>query len=115
MLPESGAVDLSASHPVAHMLVKDRWRSRGVTAAEAQSPRFPARPAARGSAVRGEFVDIGGRRLRIVRAGPAQSARPTVVLEHGAFGCASDWQVVQDRLAAKGLRSLAYDRAGLGF
>src|SRR5690349_18763734 len=67
------------------------------------------------AAVRGEFVDVGGgRRLRIVRAGPAESPRPTVVLEHGAFGCASDWQVVQDRLAAKGLRSVAYDRAGLG-
>jgi len=86
-----------------------------VTAAEAQSPRISARPAAGGVAVRGEFVDIGGRRLRVVRAGPAQSARPTVVLEHGAFGCAADWQVVQDRLAAKGLKSLAYDRAGLGF
>jgi pimeloyl-ACP methyl ester carboxylesterase len=66
------------------------------------------------AAVRGEFVDVGGRRLRIVRAGPAESTRPTIVLEHGAFGCASDWQVVQDRLAAKGLTSIAYDRAGLG-
>jgi pimeloyl-ACP methyl ester carboxylesterase len=65
-------------------------------------------------AVRGEFIDVGGRALRIVRAGPAESARPAIVLEHGAFGCASDWQVVQDRLAAKGLRSVAYDRAGLG-
>jgi len=37
-----------------------------------------------------------------------------VVPEHGAFGCAADWAVVQERLAAKGLRSLAYDRAGLG-
>jgi pimeloyl-ACP methyl ester carboxylesterase len=36
------------------------------------------------------------------------------VLEHGAFGCAADWAVVQQRLAARGLRSLAYDRAGLG-
>lgn len=64
-------------------------------------------------APRGEFVDLGGRRLRFVLAGPA-SQRPIVVLEHGAFGCAADWAVVQDRLAAKGLRSLAYDRAGLG-
>jgi pimeloyl-ACP methyl ester carboxylesterase len=39
---------------------------------------------------------------------------PLIVLEHGAFGCAADWAVVQERLAAKGLRSLAYDRAGLG-
>jgi len=63
--------------------------------------------------VRGEFVDIGGRRLRMVRAGPPE-ARPLIVLEHGAFGCAADWAVVQERLAAKGFRSLAYDRAGLG-
>jgi pimeloyl-ACP methyl ester carboxylesterase len=62
---------------------------------------------------RGEKVDLGGRALRIVRAGPA-GANPLVVLEHGAFGCAADWAVVQERLAAKGLRSLAYDRAGLG-
>jgi len=63
--------------------------------------------------VRGAYVDLGGRRLRVVRAGPA-GGEPLVVLEHGAFGCAADWAVVQDRLAAKGLRSLAYDRAGLG-
>lgn len=63
---------------------------------------------------RGRLVDIGGRRLRATLAGPA-SARPLIVLEAGSFGCAADWAVVQDRLAARGLRSLAYDRAGLGF
>ena len=63
---------------------------------------------------RGELIDIGSRQLRLVRAGP-HSAKPTIVLECGAFGCAADWAVVQERLAAKGLRSLAYDRAGLGF
>lgn len=63
---------------------------------------------------RGKLVDIGGRRLRAVPVGPA-SDRPLVVLECGAFGCAADWAVVQERLAAKGLRSLAYDRAGLGY
>ncbi|HEY3696868.1 alpha/beta hydrolase family protein [Phenylobacterium sp.] len=63
---------------------------------------------------RGEFIDIGGRRLRLVRAGPA-AAQPLVLLECGAFGCAADWAVVQERLAARGLRSLAYDRAGLGY
>ncbi len=62
---------------------------------------------------RGEMVDVGGRRLRVVTAGPA-GERPTIVLEHGAFGCAADWAVVQEKLAAKGLRSIAYDRAGLG-
>lgn len=63
---------------------------------------------------RGQLVDIGGRRLRAVRAGPT-SDRPLIVLECGAFGCAADWAVVQERLAAKGLASVAYDRAGLGF
>jgi len=62
---------------------------------------------------RGVMVDVGGRRLRIVRAG-SPSSRPTIILEHGAFGCAADWAVVQERLAAKGLASIAYDRAGLG-
>lgn len=63
--------------------------------------------------MRGDLIDIGGRRLRAVRAGPAAPA-PLVVCEHGAFGCAADWAVVQERLAAKGLRSVAYDRAGMG-
>lgn len=64
---------------------------------------------------RGEKVDIGGRSLRVVQAGVASGAAPLIVLEHGAFGCASDWAVVQERLTARGLRSLAYDRAGLGY
>lgn len=75
------------------------------------STKAPPKAAARPP--RGEMVDIGGRRLHLVRAG-VRSERPTIVLEHGAFGCASDWAVVQERLAAKGLASLAYDRAGLG-
>jgi len=64
-------------------------------------------------APRGEMIDLGGRRLHVVRAGP-RGDKPTIVLEHGAFGCASDWGVVQARLSAKGLHSVAYDRAGLG-
>ena len=64
-------------------------------------------------APRGEMIDLGGRRLHVVQAGP-RGDQPTIVLEHGAFGCASDWGVVQARLAAKGLHSVAYDRAGLG-
>jgi len=62
---------------------------------------------------RGEKIVLGDRALRVVLAGP-RGAGPTIVLEHGAFGCAADWAVVQERLAAKGLRSVAYDRAGLG-
>jgi pimeloyl-ACP methyl ester carboxylesterase len=62
------------------------------------------------------MVDIGdGRRLRLVCAGPAGGADLTVLMESGAFGLAADWGVVQDRLAARGQRSCAYDRAGLGW
>jgi pimeloyl-ACP methyl ester carboxylesterase len=57
----------------------------------------------------------GGRRLRVVTAGPDASARPLVLLEAGSFGFSADWHAVQERLAAEGLRSLAYDRAGLGY
>jgi pimeloyl-ACP methyl ester carboxylesterase len=65
--------------------------------------------------VRGHRVEIaGGRRLRVVMAGPSHSPRPLVVLEAGSFGFSADWAAVQERLAAEGLRSLAYDRAGLG-
>lgn len=63
---------------------------------------------------RGRMVDIGGRRLRLVCEGPA-SARPVVILEAGSFGLAADWAEVQKRLTAQGVRSCAYDRAGLGF
>lgn len=64
------------------------------------------------------MVDIGGRRLRLVAAGPeagsAAADTPTVLLEAGAFGFSADWGVVQARLADLNIRSLAYDRAGLG-
>jgi len=67
---------------------------------------------------RGLMVDIGGRRLRLVAAGPpaddAGAQTPTVLLEAGAFGFSADWSEVQEQLAARGIRSLAYDRAGLG-
>jgi pimeloyl-ACP methyl ester carboxylesterase len=63
---------------------------------------------------RGEMIDIGGRRLRIVCDGP-KSASPTVILEAGSFGLAADWAEVQKRLTVQGVRSCAYDRAGMGF
>lgn len=59
------------------------------------------------------MIDIGGRRLRLVRAG-VPSAAPTILCESGSFGCAADWAEVQSRLTSLGLYSLAYDRAGLG-
>ena len=64
--------------------------------------------------LRGELVDIGGRRLRMVCEGP-RSGRPLIVMESGIFGFAADWAAVQTVLAQRGLRSCAYDRAGLGF
>jgi pimeloyl-ACP methyl ester carboxylesterase len=68
------------------------------------------------AAPRGHMVEIGGgRRMRLVREGPPAGARPTVLLEAGSFGFAADWAAVQDELAAAGLPSIAYDRAGLGY
>jgi pimeloyl-ACP methyl ester carboxylesterase len=67
------------------------------------------------SAPRGLTAEVAeGRRLRYVLAGPAASPRPLVVLEAGSFGFSADWAAVQEKLAAAGLRSIAYDRAGLG-
>jgi pimeloyl-ACP methyl ester carboxylesterase len=62
----------------------------------------------------GQLVDIGGRRLNLVCAGPDTDAGPLVVFEAGAFGLSADFGAVQEGLAAKGVRSCAYDRAGLG-
>ena len=64
---------------------------------------------------RGEMVDVGGRRMRIVCMGPQNSDKPVVILEAGAFGFAADFGTVQDQLTAKGLRNCAYDRAGMGY
>lgn len=63
--------------------------------------------------VRGRMIDIGGRSLHLVCAGPAEG-RPVVVFEAGAFGLSADWGAVQAKLAEQGVRSCAYDRAGLG-
>lgn len=63
--------------------------------------------------VRGRMIDIGGRSLHMVCAGP-RDGRPVVVLEAGAFGLSADWGAVQAGLAAQGVRSCAYDRAGMG-
>jgi pimeloyl-ACP methyl ester carboxylesterase len=64
--------------------------------------------------MRGELIDIGGRRFRVVRQGPSQGAGPTVLLEAGSFGTAADWAVVQG-LLGEARPSFAYDRAGLGY
>lgn len=64
---------------------------------------------------RGEMIDIGGgRKLRLVCEGP-RSAQPVVWMESGAFSGAADFAAIQQKLTAKGLRSCAYDRAGMGY
>jgi pimeloyl-ACP methyl ester carboxylesterase len=73
------------------------------------------RPAGEAPEIRGAMVDIGGRRLHVVTETPVAPTSPVhVILEAGAFGLSADWAVVQDRLAAGGFESTAYDRAGLG-
>jgi pimeloyl-ACP methyl ester carboxylesterase len=68
--------------------------------------------------MRGTMVDIGGRRMHLVCEGPKSAdtngASPTVLFEAGAFGFSADFGVVQDKVAAQGLRTCSYDRAGLG-
>ncbi len=62
----------------------------------------------------GKMVDIGGRRLRIVCDWPKDAPGPTVIFESGAFGFSGDWAYSQRDLTAQGVRSCAYDRAGMG-
>ncbi len=70
--------------------------------------------AAHTAQMRGQMIDIGqGRQLHLICQG-APSATPTVLFEAGAFGFSADWGAVQEALLAKGIRSCAYDRAGLG-
>ena len=63
---------------------------------------------------KGRMIDIGGRRLRLRCEGPEASSRPTVLFESGAYGFSGDWAYVQRALTLQGIRSCAYDRAGMG-
>jgi pimeloyl-ACP methyl ester carboxylesterase len=62
----------------------------------------------------GQFYTVEGRRMRMVCEGPTGSSKPVVLFESGAFGFAGDWAYVQSQLTAQGVRSCAYDRAGMG-
>ena len=61
---------------------------------------------------RGDLIPVDGRRFHVVRAGPVGMGL-VVLLEAGSFGFSADWAVVQAQLADLGIRSIAYDRAGL--
>ncbi|HEY4030275.1 MAG TPA: alpha/beta hydrolase [Caulobacteraceae bacterium] len=64
---------------------------------------------------KGLMYDVGGgRRMRLVCEGPVDARRPTVIFESGAFGFSGDWANVQPLMTAQGVRSCAYDRAGMG-
>lgn len=80
------------------------WVGAGFAVTAAAGPFEPS----------GKFVDIGGRKLRLVCEGP-KTANPTIWMEAGAWGFAADFAAVQLRLTERGLRSCAYDRAGMGF
>ena len=86
------------------LVVVASWGAAAVTAEAASWLHKP----------RGTAVDIGGRRLRLVCEGPRSDA-PTIWLESGAFSGAADFAAVQQKLTSKGLRSCAYDRAGMGY
>lgn len=58
-------------------------------------------------------VDVGGRKLHIVCAGPTNTGRPTVVFENGGGPTFRTWSRVMDELQTTD-RSCAYDRAGIG-
>lgn len=64
--------------------------------------------------LRGQMIDIGGRRMHIVCEGPAGGG-PTLVFESGVWGFSADWGAVQQMTTQRGWRSCAYDRAGMGF
>ncbi|HTR00468.1 MAG TPA: alpha/beta hydrolase [Candidatus Acidoferrum sp.] len=59
----------------------------------------------------GELVDIGGRRLHMMKRG---SGGPTVVIESGGASSSAMWWPLQDALADT-CCVVSYDRAGLGW
>ncbi len=60
----------------------------------------------------GSLIDIGGRRLHLLCAGPA--AGPTVVIEAGSGNDTMFWEDMVRRVSAFA-RGCTYDRAGLGW
>ena len=58
----------------------------------------------------GRFVEVGGRKVRVLCAG---AAGPSVVIEAGSGDNAASWEGMVRRVAAFA-RVCAYDRAGLG-
>jgi pimeloyl-ACP methyl ester carboxylesterase len=73
--------------------------------------RFAEAREARSSVPPGELIDIGGRRLHVIRQG---TGGPTVVMEAGGAGSSTIWWPLQERLGRE-TTVVTYDRAGLGW
>jgi pimeloyl-ACP methyl ester carboxylesterase len=73
--------------------------------------RFAEAREARYSVPLGELIDIGGRRLHVIRRG---TGGPTVVMEAGGANSSTIWWPLQERLARE-TTVVTYDRAGLGW
>src|SRR5262245_11064944 len=79
----------------------------GASAVRVTAQPHPSDPAP------GTLVDIGGHKLHIRCAGPADRT-PTVILEAGGGDDSRAWARGQDLLAPR-VRTCAYDRAGSGW
>ena len=89
---------------------RDRARRRSrARCATIGAPTWPPAPTPRGALPRPSTAAA----CTWCAAGP-RAPRRWCCWRPGSFGFSADWAVVQARLAARGLRSLAYDRAGLG-
>ena len=82
----------------------------------ATPPRARAEPAVRPRRRRaGRWSTSAAGACTWCAAGPPAAGPLTVLLEAGSFGFSADWAVVQEQAGRRaGLRSIAYDRAGLG-
>ena len=63
---------------------------------------------------RGVFIEVEGRKQRLVCEGEARPGEPTIIFESGAYSAAADWGYLQPEVA-KTSRTCSYDRAGMGW
>jgi pimeloyl-ACP methyl ester carboxylesterase len=63
---------------------------------------------------RGTFVDVAGKRMRIVCEGAREPGQPLVVFEAGAYSGSADFGWLQPQVATFA-RTCSYDRAGMGW
>ncbi|MEM8936987.1 MAG: alpha/beta hydrolase [Pseudomonadota bacterium] len=71
--------------------------------------------AARGAPPLGAFLDIEGERLHYLDIGPKESARPPIILIHGASANLRDMKIALGDRLSKDRRVLMIDRPGHGY